>query len=80
MQMIAVEFAKEYRTPTPNIKTAFVFLILRCRYNKLSPPKPVEFLEAFMLQVTCAHACAIDMCHRVGAGAAAVTLTVCMML
>jgi hypothetical protein len=31
MQMIAVEFAKEY--------------------NKLSPPKPVEFLEAFMLQV-----------------------------
>ena len=32
MQMIAVEYAKEY--------------------NKLSPPKPVEFLEAFMLQVT----------------------------
>ena len=31
MQMIAVEFAKDY--------------------NKLSPPKPVEFLEAFMLQV-----------------------------
>ena len=31
MQMIAVEYAKEY--------------------NKLSPPKPVEFLEAFMLQV-----------------------------
>ena len=32
MQMIAVEFAKEY--------------------NKLGPPKAVEFLEAFMLQVT----------------------------
>ena len=31
MQMIAVEYAKEY--------------------NKLSPPKPVEFLYAFMLQV-----------------------------
>ena len=80
MQMIAVEFAKEYRTPTPNINTAFVFPILCCRYNKLSPPKSVEFLEAFMLQVTCAHACAVDMCHCVGAGAAVVTVAVCMML
>jgi hypothetical protein len=33
MQMIAVEYAKEY--------------------NKLSPPKPVEFLEAFMLKASC---------------------------
>ena len=32
MQMIAIEYAKEY--------------------NKLRPPKPVQFLEAFMLQVT----------------------------
>ncbi len=54
MQMIAVEYAKEY--------------------NKLSPPKPVEFLEAFMLQARCRSetaseiACVLAHMHSLAAG------------